>query len=191
MEITNLEQNNRIDDIEDITNSHFKNVLFDLMYPVGSYYETSDDSFNPNNEFFGTWEKISDGTVLVSSGGTWQSAATIVGQTIGNNTVTLSRNNIPVHAHGVDNAYTKMYIGSNRIDYQRVGTEAFSTNVRSDKSNSSYYESINEYGNGIGVGGSTDFEILDPDPEGETYPNPVAISVVQPSMVVARWHRTA
>ena len=34
--------------------------LIDLIYPVGSYYETSDDNFDPNESWIGTWE-LSDG----------------------------------------------------------------------------------------------------------------------------------
>lgn len=46
--------------------------IFDLFYPVGSYYETSDASFDPNNVWLGTWEQDSAGRVTVgySSGET-------------------------------------------------------------------------------------------------------------------------
>ena len=30
--------------------------IFDLIYPVGSYYDTEDLNFNPNIQFGGTWE---------------------------------------------------------------------------------------------------------------------------------------
>lgn len=42
--------------------------MVDYFYPVGSYYETSDDTFNPNTVFGGTWEKVlsnSDGDYLI------------------------------------------------------------------------------------------------------------------------------
>ena len=42
--------------------------LLNLLYPVGSYYDTSDDSFDPNVSFYGTWEKLTDGRVLIASG---------------------------------------------------------------------------------------------------------------------------
>lgn len=29
--------------------------IINLLYPVGSYYETSDTSFNPNTDWVGTW----------------------------------------------------------------------------------------------------------------------------------------
>ena len=38
------------------------------FYPIGSYYETSDTTFNPNTEWGGTWELELAGQVHVSSG---------------------------------------------------------------------------------------------------------------------------
>ena len=178
MEIENLRLQKEIDSI------------IDKIYPVGSFYDTTEASFNPNEVWGGTWEKITDGTVLIAGGNIEGEPMVLLGGTIGKTSVTLTRNNIPVHGHELSNAVAKMYIGSNRIDYTRVGTTAYETNVRSDKANSSYYESINEYGNGIGINGSTDFEILDPDPE-TSNPSPSSFNIIQPSMVVARWHRTA
>lgn len=37
-----------------------------FVYPVGSYYETSDPNFNPETEWGGTWELDSQGRVMVS-----------------------------------------------------------------------------------------------------------------------------
>lgn len=42
--------------------------LIDFFYPVGSYYETSDSTFDPNTAWGGTWEKETQGQVHVSSG---------------------------------------------------------------------------------------------------------------------------
>lgn len=44
------------------------NGIFDLIYPVGSYYWTSDGNFVPDNVFGGRWEKIDAGVTLVSAG---------------------------------------------------------------------------------------------------------------------------
>lgn len=41
-------------------------ALVNIFYPVGSYYETSDNQFDPNNAWGGTWELDLSGTVLVS-----------------------------------------------------------------------------------------------------------------------------
>lgn len=40
--------------------------LLDMFYPVGSYYETSDTSFNPNVSWGGTWVEDTSGRVTVS-----------------------------------------------------------------------------------------------------------------------------
>ena len=45
-----------------------KESLLDLYYPVGSYYETSDTSFDPNAEWGGTWILEAAGQVHVSAG---------------------------------------------------------------------------------------------------------------------------
>lgn len=40
--------------------------FIDLFYPVGSYYETSDTTFDPNVSWTGTWVEDTAGKVLVS-----------------------------------------------------------------------------------------------------------------------------
>lgn len=65
-----------------------------LFYPVGSYYFTSDNSFNPNNTWGGTWERLKDGRVLIA-----ESPTLSIGKTGGVETVTLNQKQIPNHAH--------------------------------------------------------------------------------------------
>ncbi len=65
--------------------------IFDLFYPVGSYYETSDADFNPNSAWGGTWELEASGKVHVSAG---------TGYTIGN-TGGSADAIVPYHRHGV------------------------------------------------------------------------------------------
>lgn len=40
------------------------NNLFDLIFPVGSVYKTTDSTFNPNNYFNGTWTAINEDTIV-------------------------------------------------------------------------------------------------------------------------------
>lgn len=40
--------------------------LLDFIYPVGSYYETSDTSFDPNTAWGGTWLEDTKGRVTVA-----------------------------------------------------------------------------------------------------------------------------
>lgn len=55
--------------------------LFDLIYPVGSIYQTTDASFSPNVSFSGTWTQIKDVFLLAAgdtyTGGTSGGAATV------------------------------------------------------------------------------------------------------------------
>lgn len=70
--------------------------LVDFFYPVGTYYETSDTSFNPNTAWGGTWVEDTAGRVLVAMDtGTF----TTVGATGGEETHTLITSEIPRHRH--------------------------------------------------------------------------------------------
>lgn len=66
--------------------------------PVGSYYETSDEDFDPNIEWDGTWVLDSKGTVTVALDEN-QTEFNTVGKTGGSTTHTLSINEMPSHAH--------------------------------------------------------------------------------------------
>ena len=71
--------------------------LLDFFYPVGSYYETSDEAFNPNETWGGEWVQDSKGTITVSKSdsGTFKN----VGDKIGSETNTLSVSQLPSHNH--------------------------------------------------------------------------------------------
>ena len=77
--------------------------IIDMVYPVGSYYETSDKTFNPNVTWGGTWELETDGTVLVSKSTTSGSKFNVdVGTVIGEEKHTLTIDEMPKHTHGVN-----------------------------------------------------------------------------------------
>lgn len=71
-------------------------LLFDAIYPVGSYYETSDSTFNPNNSFVGTWELEAEGLVHIGSGTNYAIGATGGEKT---HTLTSSESGMPSHRH--------------------------------------------------------------------------------------------
>ena len=75
-------------------------TILDLFYPVGSYYETSDTSFNPNSAWGGTWVEDTSGRVTVASDSE-QTEFDTVGETGGEKTHTLTTNEMPTHAHNV------------------------------------------------------------------------------------------
>lgn len=66
----------------------------DFYYPVGSYYETSNASFDPNVTWGGTWVLENEGQVHVSAGSNYE-----IGDTGGSETVTLDTTQIPNHRH--------------------------------------------------------------------------------------------
>ena len=64
-----LEFKNKPDTTTPINATNLNNMqrlLVDLIYPIGSYYDTSDSDFDPNVKWGGTWELDKSGTVLVS-----------------------------------------------------------------------------------------------------------------------------
>lgn len=77
--------------------------LIDFFYPIGSYYETSDTTFNPNSAWGGTWVLENAGYVHVSgaSSGTY----TISGATgdSGKGTKDGGSEYIQAHTHGFTN----------------------------------------------------------------------------------------
>lgn len=53
--------------ITNISSNNWIKGASDLIYPIGSYYWTSEETFNPNDSFSGEWEKIDAGVTLVSA----------------------------------------------------------------------------------------------------------------------------
>lgn len=70
--------------------------LLDFFHPVGSYYETSNNSFDPNTAWGGTWELLDEGYVLLSGS---RSGTYRAGREYGENTHTLTEAEIPKHKH--------------------------------------------------------------------------------------------
>lgn len=83
--------------------------IFDIFYPVGSYYETSDANFNPNTAWGGTWYKEIEGQVHISSGSTYSVSGADTTSTVGSETrVGTNRGGnkdaiVPYHNHGFTN----------------------------------------------------------------------------------------
>lgn len=75
-------------------------LLLNIIYPIGSYYETSDITFNPNTEWIGTWVQDTKGQVMVSKsdGGYFKT----INDNIGSDEFTLTTDNLPNHSHSLD-----------------------------------------------------------------------------------------
>ena len=74
--------------------------ILDMFYPVGSYYETSDSTFNPNITWGGTWVLETEGQVHVSAGLNYEVGGALTNETDGGEaTVTLTIDEMPSHNH--------------------------------------------------------------------------------------------
>lgn len=71
-------------------------TLLDALFPVGSIQFFADDSFNPNGHYPGSWSKI-EGVFLLAS-----SSNHAVGTRGGDETHTLSVEELPSHSHPLD-----------------------------------------------------------------------------------------
>lgn len=124
-----LNSNSGIPDINKCNASdmnEIKKAINDLIRPVGSYYETSDTSFDPNITWGGTWELETDGTVLVSKSTTSGSKFDVdVGTVIGEETHELTISEMPRHSHNSNNGATTFENGGANEPSQISGNRAF------------------------------------------------------------------
>ena len=73
--------------------------IYDLIYPIGSIYETSDKDFNPNTTFGGSWQRIK-GKVLVGVDESDTDFSTSQ-KSGGEKTHKLTKNELPHHNHAL------------------------------------------------------------------------------------------
>ena len=99
-----LNENPNVAEINKVTADNMneiKNAINNLIYPIGTYYETSDLNFDPNVMWGGTWELENDGTVLVSKSSVSGSKFNVdLGTVVGEETHTLAIKEMPRHNHG-------------------------------------------------------------------------------------------
>ncbi len=97
-----LNENPDVAEINKVTADNMneiKNVINNLIYPIGTYYETSDLNFDPNVMWGGTWELDEDGTVLVSKSSVSGSKFNVdLGTIVGEETHTLTIEEMPSHS---------------------------------------------------------------------------------------------
>lgn len=173
--------------------AHFKDkanvmrALFDFVYPIGSYYETSDSSFNPNTAWGGTWVLETEGLVHVSSGSTYTTGSTggdesktytpqgsVQSHTLTESEMPSHVGHLPVNSGshtGYGNAPGKYLPLSSMSSYGSAG--------RGWDDNGTEYTM-----SGVSRGGG----------KGHTHGfsgTQASIDVMQPYIVVNRWHRTA
>lgn len=90
-----------------------KDQLYEKVYPVGSVYMTSDDNFNPEEVFGGTWHHVTDDVYLkaVMSGG---------GSIGGSTDHVITSSNLPPHVHGMKHTHNVSSKGYYAIATQKV-----------------------------------------------------------------------
>lgn len=139
-------------------------LLVDLIYPVGSYYHTSDSEFNPNTAWGGTWVLENDGTNLVSkSNETGSIFNADIGIIVGEEK----------HNHALNSAYAMIGTdaSSNTLDSIKY-VEGYTYNSLAKAQSFSFTSGTTT--SATALGGQTD-----------------SSNNVQPSKITNRWHRTA
>ena len=152
-------------------------TFLDMIYPVGSYYETSDTTFNPNTAWGGTWVEDDSGRVLVSKKSSGSMAT--VGATGG------SEN----HRHDFKVGMVRYYgalVGAEFADANTWGAWSYSQNKYAKSSGQDMDNHAHTRNSALQAGTtaiteSTQYTIGDTD----------QASSYQPWLVVKRWHRTA
>ena len=138
--------------------------LLDLLHPVGEYYETSNASFNPNDEWGGTWVEDTNGKVTVAKDtGTFKTLRSVVGS----ETHTLSVEEMPRHNHQYED------ITGHRSLNGQFGRDGIYSN-----------ENYMGVSNSVTAYSEADFRMTY---VGGSKPH----NNIQPSIVVIRWHRIA
>ena len=136
--------------------------LIDIFYPVGSYYETSDSTFDPNIAWGGTWSLEAEGLVHIGAGSNYT-----LGNTGGKESVTLRA----AIGAATGAPQTLNYFATSVTAYQQAkGTGSYTIHGAS-------------YSTGLGWSHST--------PVTDSTVNSESTSIMQPYIVVNRWHRTA
>ena len=79
-------------EVSSIDANEIKQIVLNAFFPVGSIYMDATGSINPNTQFGGTWAKIENRFLLASG-------TRGVGNTGGEENVTLNINQIPSHTH--------------------------------------------------------------------------------------------
>ena len=168
-------------------NNNVVRMLFDFVYPVGSYYETSDTTFDPNITWGGTWTLETAGQVHVSAGTGYSVSGALSNTTDGGTTThihttgnhTLTESQIPSHNHSIASNGVGMWIpneGSN--SRSRVASSSSGSIYCTSMSSSGKYTWQTTTAN-RGSGGA------------HNHGNTGDGSNMQPYIIVNRWHRTA
>lgn len=150
MEITNLKLSGEIDDLKEMINN-----ILNRVYPVGSYYETSNVTFDPNGIFPGLWKKDTKGLVTVGAyeigeeyNSSYENYYILEGSKEGENEHTLTINEMPAHTHMTTLPFEGLSGGINwayRSSSEYVGGPSESTSAGSGDPHNNIQPSIGVY----------------------------------------------
>ena len=193
-------------------------ALLDIFYPIGTYYETSDTTFDPNVSWGGTWVEDTNGRVTVATN-TSITAFNTTGKTGGAETVKITSTNLPTHTHTYDKSSTSTQNHtltnaqlpklSGKLTFHGAGWATPASNMHqiegvfSGTAKNQYsgfdsgaihtgavsYPEIN-FNIGGGSGHSHNITLTSTSSGNGGFSN-TAINNLQPYITVKRWHRTA
>lgn len=146
-----------------------KQMIVDLVHPVGSYYETSDASFDPNTAWGGTWVEDTEGLTTVAYKQDDSDFGTL-GATVGEKEHQLTTDELP-NITGQLNFH---------------GSGSLGTVLQSASGVFSPVQQIGQYDQVNSIGGANSFGYANLNFGGNQPHNNI-----QPSKIVKRWHRTA
>ena len=132
MEITNLKLSGEIDDLKEMINN-----ILNRVYPVGSYYETSNVTFDPNAYEIGEEYNSS-----------YENYYILEGSKEGENEHTLTINEMPAHTHMTTLPFEGLSGGINwayRSSSEYVGGSSESTSAGSGDPHNNIQPSIGVY----------------------------------------------
>lgn len=195
--------------------------IIDLFYPVGSYYETSDTTFDPNVSWGGTWVEDTTGRATIASGTGYTTGATggstthqitsaelpththtydkaktptgaasgNTGQASGNTgSTTLTINQIPSHTHSM--RYAGSTSGSTQqLWYGNPGTVNLDVTTGSTGGGQGHTHTLNNHTHTLNNHTHT-ISTTSTNSGNGGFAN-TAMSIMQPYIVVKRWHRTS
>lgn len=162
-------------DSEDIVGM-IKDIMLEAIYPVGSYYETSNTEFNPNGVFLGVWILETEGQVHVSSGENYVVSGALTNVTDGGeDRVTLSIEEMPSHTH---------------VQEQHSHPGIYNENNTEMRSGSDYCQSGNISGVGANSAATSKIHTANATAVNNNTGGDMSHENMQPYIVVNRWHRT-
>ena len=155
--------------------------LIDIFYPIGSYYETSDTTFDPNTAWGGTWSLETEGLVHIGAGSTYT-----VGDTGGSKDAI-----IPYHRHSVN----AVSISSSGGHTHTINAKYTSERLASGTARTQYYASGENTSTGMATiasnTGTHTHSVPSHNTEYAGTSGNLTNANMQPYIVVNRWHRTA